>query len=168
MRFSKDASKKASQCDGLIKKRSYQKTKIKNAIIDKKKVAINISHDVLLSEFYRGRITQAAFKAGLCYQGLLIELSSNINPSFCEYIDTSYHNNDVRIIKKIDKATRLRDLRFEARSLLGDDRELLIYKILCNYQSPSMMEPINRKKQYHISETFRESLEILGENWFCS
>ena len=152
----------------LPKKGVSGKSHIRHARIGNNKVAININHDVLEMEFARHRISQVAYCSGLLYTGISLEGMKSINPSFREKINITFYDNDSYICRSISNTILLKELRHEARSLIGQDREMLLYRILRNNEIPTFMEPTNRKRQFFISETFRNSLEILGENWFCA
>jgi len=131
----------------------------------------NVRHDALENEYARKRISLTAYMAGRVYQGTWDD--NREAAEFCmERISRIFSANDIPIILGIDKAKRVNELRSQAKILLGPDRERLVNKILSDNKGIEEVALENgysgTKQRYYVGETFRQSLEILGDAWFCS
>lgn len=125
-------------------------------------VAVNVRHDMLENEWARRRISLPAYMAGRCYQGTWDERESS--SPFSERVDSMFVS-DLGIINMLDWARHVVEMRDDAKKLLGKDREVLLNRILMENMT---VEQTDKRRAYYVLETFRQSLEILGEAWFCT
>jgi len=135
-------------------------------------VKINIRNNSLEAEYRKNRITFFEYIAGKLYGGYLYQDYEKENFLFTERVQTFSYMRDYNMLWNIHDAKMVEGMRTEARSIIGSDREYILYKIIYDELSISDVAAkyygLGNHNLTFVGKTFRASLKLLSNEWFLT
>ena len=135
----------------------------------RQRAAINIRVDALENEYARGRITEAAYRAGRHYQQVLERAAKGLALPIWSDAGFKRKPGDSYLIAQLERAKDVETMRLETRPLIGKGYEQILNAILRDGKTLTECSTLlgNGKRQAlsYVAIAFRDAVEILGNEW---
>jgi hypothetical protein len=151
----------------------YPNRDLEPGVAQKQLAAKNIAHDVLETEYARGRLSEPEYRAGLIMQRLLERLAENPTGggrwSEGDRVDVSL-SADLKMVRLIDNARKAIALIAEIQPEVGDFGMSVLRRALLGRETFERIALVlmgggGKCRTFHIAESFRESCRALARLW---